>query len=270
MKWLLKYKLLIVLALVIAAYAVVIDNQNRINISTAASKEAACQLDPQTFLTTVNQWRASKGVAPLQYSTQLQSAAQARIADMEKYQYYGHTNPSTGQTSQHFIDSADPAAGYSSEILDGPNSAASSISEFMNSPEHYNAIVSDNYKYLGFVSRYLPEQWAEYDNSGKLQLAAGHPIWYCLVVGELADSVGQRSPVAAQSAQSVTPQQPQMSNTQAQFCINITNEMGIDLQIDAQKTKAYEDSQYHMFYSELASWGCKPQALYEWPFGVPY
>jgi hypothetical protein len=154
----------------------------------------------------VNQWRAAKGVAPLQYSTQLQNAAQARISDMEQYRYYGHTNPVTKQDNGYFTQKYDPSATWWDEVLDGPNNASQALPDFKNSPEHYAALTDARENYIGVASVYYPESWNDYDNNGKLQTTSDTVILNgktetvttpvsgdgtCIVVGQLADKVGQ-------------------------------------------------------------------------------
>lgn len=240
----------------------IVDHMAQAQAAQLAAAKAACTLDPQQFMATVNQWRAAKGVAPLQYSTQLENAAKARIADMEKYQYYGHDNPTTHIQSYTLADQYDPAATTEDEVLDAPNTAQTSITDFKNSSEHYDALIDARYKYLGFVSEYLPEQWAEYDNNGKLQLASGHPIWQCLEIGELADKIGQ-VPVKAVSGQPTTSSTNQ-SATYAHdaLCTNLIYQYQADLGIDSQQSSALVDSDLAKFSSQLIALGC-PAILYK-------
>jgi hypothetical protein len=169
--------------------------QAQLAVQQLAANQEACNLDSQQFLNTVNQWREAKGVAPLQYSTQLQSAAQARVADMMKYQYYGHLNPVTHIESYTMVQQIVPAATSEDEVIDAPNKSAAAFTDFKNSSDHFNALTNGDYNYFGIVSEYIPEQWAEYDNTGKLLVASGHTVWNCVVVGELANNINQKASV---------------------------------------------------------------------------
>lgn len=159
-------------------------------VASVSSTEAACTLDPQTFMATVNQWRSATGASPLTYSNQLQAGATARIADMVNGQYFGHTNPVTKEQAYTAVAKFDPAASYIAEVLDGPNSAAQSITDFRNSSEHYNALINPDVHYFAAVAVYQPESWADYDNNGNVQTPAGKNHSNCLVVGEVADKSG--------------------------------------------------------------------------------
>jgi hypothetical protein len=174
--------------------------------TTAPSSPAnACSLNPQTFLSTVNQWRADKGVAPLQYSTQLEDAAKARIADMEKYQYYGHTNPVTKVHSYTLVGQFLPATARTAEVLDGPRIAAMSAENFKNSPDHYSLLVDSSLGYLGMISKEEGAGWASYSNDGILETDASNSVTEnCIVIADLADSVTQAPTKAASIAPSNT------------------------------------------------------------------
>lgn len=169
-------------------------------VASVSSTEAACTLDPQTFMATVNQWRSATGASPLTYSNQLQAGATARIADMVNGQYFGHTNPVTKEQAYTAVAKYDPAASYIAEVLDGPNNAAQSITDFHNSPEHYNALINPDVHYFAAVAVYQPESWADYDNNGNVQTPAGKNHSNCLVISEVADKDDTTAPSATTSA----------------------------------------------------------------------
>lgn len=196
---------IIILLLLLVPIAVSARNHNiaeqKVNsASTEQTAQNSCNLSPQKFVSTVNEWRVAKGVAPISYSDQLQSAASARIADMVKYKYYGHENPQTKQDNGYFTRKYDPAATWWDEVLDGPNNTTTTLSDFMNSAPHYKALTDSKINYVGLVAEYLPQSWAVYSNSGELQARAGVYRSNCIVVAQLANSVGSK-PASSQPVQ---------------------------------------------------------------------
>lgn len=190
----------------------------------SSSKPVAdsCTLSAQSFMTTVNQWRTVADVPALNYSTQLETVAKDHIADMVKYSYYGHTNPVTKAVWYDLIYSKyDTVATKTAEVLDGPRDAQQSLVDFKNSPEHYNALISADYSYLGVVAVYQPQSWAEYDNDGNIQAKAGAYHGNCLVLGELADKNGDSSQVkgASTSVSSTAPAQSTSQQSSINPCV---------------------------------------------------
>lgn len=197
-RWIMRHKIWSALIIVAVSYLVVAstiqalgqDNQaNNLPTTqaTLAAQQSACTLDGHAFMATVNQWRSAVGSPALAYSPQLQSVAQSRIADMVQYSYYGHENPQTKQSAVAFLTPLFPPGTATDEVLDGSNNAVQSVTNFKNSPDHYQALIDAQYTYFGALAVYQPESWADYDNSGNLQTPAGKNQANCLVVGELAD-----------------------------------------------------------------------------------
>jgi uncharacterized protein YkwD len=149
--------------------------------------KSTCALDYKQFTEQVNVLRLQKGLQPVILSDDLHTAAAAHISDMETAQYYGHTNPQNKHTSQYFINLNDKSAGYSSEILDGPQNAANAFDDFKNSPEHLAAILNPVYTKIGISSVQTNESYAVYDDNGNLESPAGKYHSTCTVVAELAD-----------------------------------------------------------------------------------
>lgn len=146
-------------------------------------------LSPQAFLSTVNQWRVAKGIAQLQYSTELQNAARDHETDMVKNNYYGHTNPISKTSYPYFIRLNDSAASLGSEVLDGPESLCNALPDFKNSPEHYQTLMNPDMHYLGMVAVSTDFSPAVYDLKGNLTTPAGidHPKY--IVLADLADKI---------------------------------------------------------------------------------
>jgi uncharacterized protein YkwD len=197
-------------AIVSANHQYLLQQQAAQAAAQLAAQKTACTLDPTTFLNTVNQWRSAAHEQPLQYSTQLQQDAQARIVDMQQYQYWGHTNPQTKQDNGYFTQKYDPAATWWDEVLDGPSNASQSLTDFKNSQPHYTALMDSRENYIGLVAEYLPESWGVYDNTGKLITNAGVNHSNCIVLADLANNIGQAPPV------SQTPSAPINSLSPAQ------------------------------------------------------
>lgn len=183
-KWLKKRKLIIlglpvlVIVALVASFATATVNSSRIN---------ACNINAEAFLVEVNQVRASKGLQAVTYSDQLQEAARARILDMQKNDYYGHTNPQTKQQSYDFTAKFEPSATYLGEVLDDPQQASKAFKDFVNSPEHLAIIMNKKFNYIGVASAYNASDRPSYDNDGLPQGFNGAMNEQCTVVAEFAN-----------------------------------------------------------------------------------
>lgn len=189
----------VVILITIYSFGVDIVHSNQSRERLAAIK-VSCQINPQTFMATVNQWRSVTGAPALAYSSSLESGAKARLADMMQGQYYGHVNPATKEQSYTTVMKYDTAATSESEVLDSPIDPSLTMSDFKNSPEHYNALINPAYHYFGAVAVYQPESWAVYDNSGNLQAKAGVYRGNCIIIGEVADKDTSSASQAANSS----------------------------------------------------------------------
>jgi hypothetical protein len=104
----------------------------------------------QSLLTTTNAARQVEQQPSLVLDNQLTAAAQAKAMDMVSHNYWSHTSPD-GQTPWKFIE----AAGYSYEqagenLAYGFNNASTTVTGWMNSPEHRANILNSGYSEVGF------------------------------------------------------------------------------------------------------------------------
>lgn len=153
-----------------------------------AAQKSACTLTPQTFLNSVNQIRVAKGESPLTYSDELESVAQARLADMTAGAYYSHVNPTTKQGYLQVISKYDTSSTRGAEVLDAPNNATQSLTNFQTSPDHLQILTDSSLLYVGMKSVYEPENWPIYSADGVLQNASPG-VTNCIVIADFADKV---------------------------------------------------------------------------------
>jgi hypothetical protein len=139
---------------------------------------------------------------------------------MEESKFYGHDNPFTKHDNGYFTQKYDPAATWWDEVLDGPNNASTALDDFKYSPAHFQALTDSKENYLGVVSVYYPESWASYDNTGKIQATANTSHSNCIVLGQLANKVGQTVGVSTKSSPAPALSSPSTSNT----CYALVNE----------------------------------------------
>jgi uncharacterized protein YkwD len=102
-----------------------------------------------------NQDRLSNNLPVLTENTDLDSAATAKAADMFKYQYWAHYNPSTGASPWSFIVANGFNYTYAGENLaEGFTDAASVETAWMNSQEHRDNILNAHYDDIGVSVTY--------------------------------------------------------------------------------------------------------------------
>ncbi|HVS58950.1 MAG TPA: CAP domain-containing protein [Candidatus Saccharimonadales bacterium] len=110
----------------------------------------ATDMSIQSLLDDTNSQRSGNGQASLQLNGQLDAAAQAKANDMATRDYWSHNTPD-GKTPWTFITSA----GYSYQtagenLAYGFDTAAATVTGWMNSPEHRANILNTTYKQVGF------------------------------------------------------------------------------------------------------------------------
>lgn len=116
----------------------------------------ATDLSAQTILMDTNTQRASEREAPLKLNSKLAAAAQAKASDMSARDYWSHDTPD-GQTPWSFI----ARSGYNYQkagenLAYGFASAGSTVTGWMNSPEHRANILNKDYADVGFGIANVP------------------------------------------------------------------------------------------------------------------
>jgi len=122
----------------------------------------ATDMSAQTLLTDTNEQRIAHHESPLTLNDKLNAAAAAKAHDMATKNYWSHNTPS-GQTPWSFII----AAGYDyrtagENLAYGFDTAAATMTGWMNSPEHRANILNVGYTNVGFATINIPN----YQNSG--------------------------------------------------------------------------------------------------------
>ncbi len=152
----------------------------------------ATDVSAQSLLITTNDRRTASGESALQLNAQLTQAAQAKAADMATRDYWSHTTPD-GQQPWSFI----VAAGYNYQtagenLAYGFDTAAGTITGWMNSAEHRANLLNTSFTDVGFGTADV----ANYQNSGP----------ETIIVAMYA--APKTAPVVAPVTTSNTPNQP--------------------------------------------------------------
>ncbi len=118
--------------------------------SRAAVLGAGTNLSASSLLESTNTERSRSQVADLRISPSLSAAAQSKAQDMVDGNYWSHTSPD-GRKPWSFIR----ASGYSYEaagenLAYGFSNAPTTISGWMNSPEHRRNVLDGAYREVGF------------------------------------------------------------------------------------------------------------------------
>ena len=109
----------------------------------------ATDINAADIISLTNQDRAGSGVAALSENSQLDSAAEAKAANMFALDYWAHDSP-TGETPWDFIT----ASGYSysaaaENLAEGFYTSSEVVSAWMASPEHETNMMNSAYKDIG-------------------------------------------------------------------------------------------------------------------------
>lgn len=105
------------------------------------------------LLRLVNEERAKVGVAPLRLDPLLNQSAQRKADDMYKNNYFGHVD-ANGKHGYEYVIEAGKKCIYQSENLrdndKSVNTAAETMSAWINSKPHYTAMIDSRFESTGF------------------------------------------------------------------------------------------------------------------------
>ena len=117
-------------------------------------------LTRDNLLRLVNEERARTGASPLVIDEMLNTSAQWKAEDMEKFNYFGHVKPGTeGNEALSYLARLDGASGdrcgYIAENLawrtGGPaHTATGAFNSWVGSEAHYSAMIDPEYTLTGF------------------------------------------------------------------------------------------------------------------------
>ena len=109
------------------------------------------ELSAADLLRTSNEERRSHGEAPLQLDEKLSRAAQLKVQDMFKQQYWAHDAPD-GTSPWHWFKAAGYSYSYAGENLAKDFTSARAVtSAWMASPDHRANILDNQYAQVGFA-----------------------------------------------------------------------------------------------------------------------
>lgn len=112
----------------------------------------AGELSQKLLLDCTNTARAEKGLGNLYMNEKLNAAAEAKLADMDKYAYWAHTNPSTNKAPWDFVDAADYYYETTGENLAIGFTDSNQICEaWRKSRLHYENLINPSYQEVGFA-----------------------------------------------------------------------------------------------------------------------
>lgn len=101
-----------------------------------------------------NEERAKVGVKPLKLDPKLNKSALLKVQDMYEYGYSAHINPTTKKNGLSYIFESYPECPFGSENITGGGTTLDSsgkiIDQWMQSPSHKKALLSNRYDFVGF------------------------------------------------------------------------------------------------------------------------
>lgn len=140
-----RYGLALVLAIVLASQGI----YNSVVSGNVLGIQA--ELSSKALLSETNQARADNGLHALTLSDELNNAAQLKLEDMFKQQYWAHVAPD-GTTPWHWFEQAGYQYAEAGENLAKNFSTSGGVvSAWMVSPTHRANVLKDTYRDVGFA-----------------------------------------------------------------------------------------------------------------------
>ena len=140
-----KYGIVIIVCLVIGI-------QLAYNFATASTVLGiASDITITSLFDQTNEARKQAGVAPLNLNEKLNDAAYLKAQDMMTDQYWAHTSPSGVEPWKWFGDVKYNYSEAGENLAKGFYSTNAVMTAWLNSPEHKENIVNDDYQDVGFA-----------------------------------------------------------------------------------------------------------------------
>ncbi|WP_439149838.1 CAP domain-containing protein [Sulfitobacter sp.] len=99
----------------------------------------------------LNDLRASKGVAPVVYSTKLEAAAQAHVLDMAKHGYFAHEGRNGSSVGDRVRKQRYKWCFVAENLAKGQRDLNQVMQGWANSPGHYANMINKNAREFGLV-----------------------------------------------------------------------------------------------------------------------
>lgn len=124
--------------------------------STTSSTSSNLDSEEASFLNLINQYRQSKGLSPLALNQALISSAKWLSTDMASKNYFNHTDSLGRSAFTRMAAFGYPvSSSYTGEnIAAGNASAASTLAQWQNSPEHNANMLDSHYTVIGIGRAY--------------------------------------------------------------------------------------------------------------------
>lgn len=115
----------------------------------------ASNLDADTIITDTNKQRTDNNVKLLAKNDDLMNAANLKIDDMLRDQYFEHVSPATGRDASYFVGQVKYNYSYIGEnlALGDFKSEEDLVNAWMNSPGHRENILRGEYSQIGAAAR---------------------------------------------------------------------------------------------------------------------
>jgi uncharacterized protein YkwD len=121
------------------------------------SNSMAAQIpDAKEIIVKTNAFRSTNSLSALTESDQLDKAAEAKLADMQKNNYWNHTSP-TGVQPWSFIEGVQYNYAYAGENLGkGFSTAEGVVNAWTESPKHRENLLNSNFTEIGIAVGSIP------------------------------------------------------------------------------------------------------------------
>lgn len=99
----------------------------------------------------INNYRASQGVSPVVVSSKLTKSAGIRLADIQKYKYWSHNNPVTGESWLRMALRSGVRGKLAENLARGYSGSSFVVGSWVASATHRNNLINPRFTRVGVM-----------------------------------------------------------------------------------------------------------------------
>jgi len=115
------------------------------------SAQAVLAMNDQELLSSINSLRTNAGLIKMSSSSKLEKAAHMKLQDIQKYKYWSHNNPVTGEVWWKIVYKAGVRGKAAENLARGYTDSNVVVAGWDNSPAHHANLISQVYKKVGLA-----------------------------------------------------------------------------------------------------------------------
>lgn len=115
------------------------------------SAQAVLAMNDQELLSSINSLRTNAGLMKMSSNSKLEKAAHMKLQDIQKYKYWSHNNPVTGEVWWKIVYKAGVRGKAAENLARGYTDSNVVVAGWDNSPAHHANLLSQVYKKVGLA-----------------------------------------------------------------------------------------------------------------------